>query len=88
MREFVPYKVAVRIKDTISFSTRLDARDDALRLSKKTMEELDKRDAALDRIYAEKISLTHLTRFSALSVFRDLKRSSSVFFFLMDYIFV
>lgn len=47
VREFVPYKVAVRIQDTISFSTRLDARDDALRLSKKTLKELDARDAAI-----------------------------------------
>lgn len=36
-REYVPYKIAVRMYDAIQFSTRLDGRDDSLKLSKKTI---------------------------------------------------
>ena len=44
VRDFVPYKVAIRLRDTISFSTRLDGRDDLLLLGKKSLSELKKRD--------------------------------------------
>ena len=53
MREFVPYKVAVRLQDAISFSTRLDARDDSLKLSDKTIAILDKREERLKPIFNE-----------------------------------
>lgn len=36
-REYIPYKIAVRMYDAIQFSTRLDGRDDSLKLSKKTI---------------------------------------------------
>jgi len=54
VREFVPYKVAVRIRDTISFSTRLDGRDDSLKLTENTIKALDQRDKENDLYFHQK----------------------------------
>lgn len=55
-RDFVPYNIAVRLYDAISFSTRLDGRDDTLKLSDNTREILDKRDQRI-KPHLERIKL-------------------------------